>query len=103
MGSPAQQSVPVMPTNLKELIDYLTVRPRVIVRSDAPGLQGPRTFLRSSCGAMWFRDHLGAETFLPINCGLVDAETGIEIDPLGFTVTKFRRVIRFDYATEAPR
>lgn len=100
MGSTMQSSAPVMPTTLKELIEYLAVRPRVIVSSDIPGLKGPRTFLRAACGSLWFRDHLGAESFMLLNCGLVNAETGIEIDPLGFTVTKFGRQMRFDYAIE---
>lgn len=90
-----------LPTNLQELIAYLQVRPWVDATSDVAALQGRRRFLKAAGGALWFRNPLTrSDTFLPVNCGLVDSETGIEFDDGGFTVLKFGKTIRFNYVAD---
>jgi hypothetical protein len=88
----------VAPTNFRELLEYLAVRPRVMASCDDPKFpSGPRTFVRYELGRLWFADDQHVESFIPINCRVSGSETGILIDAQGFTIEKFARQFRYDF------
>lgn len=86
------------PDNLVALVAYLKEHPRVFTECDREGVpSGERRFVRVANGGLWFRDNRGKESYLPVDCGLTAAETGVAFHPGGFDVTKFGVTIRYRY------
>ena len=86
------------PRSLRKLIEYLGRRPFVIDKRTNERWG----FVCCSESGLWFEDAWTESRYIPLNCGKVDAETGVTFDDAGFTVTKFGRSLRFEYAVEAP-
>jgi hypothetical protein len=86
------------PTNLPELIEYLGWREHARVLMRRKGTFSREDFLGMNGGLMWFyclED--GLAHHVPIECGMVAAETGVTFDEDAFHVTKFGVTIDFFY------
>lgn len=92
-------AVRATPTNMQELVEYLTAHPRVRMTSSSPKtpLSAGDTFLRVEGGSMWFRGDDGREHHLPLSCGMVSSETGVKFAPHSFAVEKFGVTITSTY------
>lgn len=90
------------PTSLTEAIIYLREHPRVTVRGPDLPLKGvavtrDEEFVKYTHGGFWFRIPGQDPHFMPVACGLTQAESGLTFDCLGFTLTKFGIPIRVNY------
>jgi hypothetical protein len=100
------------PKALNQLVEFLRAHPRVRV-TNLDGSIETRTFHDSDRGShgLWFRRDgqdasvdESAMAFLPVNCTMTAAaamaESGVDLDDAGFTLTKFGRKLRVDYLRE---
>jgi hypothetical protein len=90
------------PTNLADLAAYLRDFPAVTT-TNFNGTVTDDIFVGADGTGFFFICVDGNETFLPINCRMGAAaahESGVTIDDLGFTLTKFGKTIRVDYREE---
>lgn len=86
------------PKDLKALIEYLKVCPRVQGRHEAAVMR----FASQQKGGLWFQvEGEARRVYLPINCGLTAAESGFAFTDAGFTVTKFNITLKYDYVADA--
>lgn len=95
------------PQTMRDLVPYLTAHPDVEIhrpehtsrRTGAVILQMRDVcrFSKQAGGGLWFVEPGGEEHYLPIDCGMTAAETGVELDEAGFTLTKFGLPIRVTY------
>lgn len=88
------------PTNLADLIRFLSEHRRVRVKHPQPELCGEAVFEGHRDGGLWFARENGEDAYLPINCGMTPAESGFFFDERGFAVTKFGQTIRYTYVSE---
>jgi hypothetical protein len=93
------------PSKIAELVPFLEEH-RFALLTDLYGKDEIVRFLRADAGGLHFSGEV-REHYLPIRCGAPGdrSETGIELDPEGFSITKFGRTVRVRYlapaATEA--
>lgn len=89
------------PRNLKELVVHLAGSPDVLFCR--PGrLPARRRFVSYERGGLWFSldGEVEPSSYLPVHCGRVASETGIDFDAAGFTLTKFGIATRVEYSTD---
>jgi hypothetical protein len=75
-----------------DVIDHLRSHPRVSMVSPDSRVtfaEGAHRFLGVEQGLMWFEGPDRVKHHLPIDCGLTDAESGIQVKRDGFVLTKF--------------
>ena len=93
------------PRSIRQVVAYLADRPNVLSTCNDSRV-GTRilTFQRYANGGFWWLDKEGKGSYLPIHCGhnKMHSETGITFDASGFTVTKFKLAIRYEYISESP-
>lgn len=95
------------PKTLREVVRYLADHPEVEIHrpehtSTRTGQVIPEErsrcrFRASAGGGLWFDASPGREHYLPIDCGMTEAETGVTLDEGGFTLVKFGIAIRVTY------
>ncbi len=87
------------PTRLADLVAWLDEH-RFCELTDPFGQVEIVRFMRAADGGLWFagetRNH-----YLPVRCGLAGdrSETGVTLDPGGFTLSKFGKDVRLKYLT----
>lgn len=89
----------LIPTDFKSLLAYLEQHPRVYESSPDPGVcaEGEMRFHEQADGGLWFWGPSGFHRYLPIDCGLTPAETGVTFRAGGFDVTKFGATVSYEY------
>ena len=95
-------SRPDRPTNLTQLVEFLTQHPRVRESCGDPRVTaaGDMTFLETREGGLWFRCRHNFNRYLPVDCGMTPAESGFLFDAEGFAVEKFGVTIRYTYLAD---
>ena len=84
--------------SIDQLVEFLTGHPDVHSYCEVAGYPSQDlTYRTYKDGGMWFRDALGKDVYLPINCNKTPMETGVDFRPEGFDLTKFGITIHYDY------
>jgi hypothetical protein len=92
------------PRSVRELLDYLDEHPKVAIVSSQPSWNYDhpkeiRVYSHTSRGGLWFTNpkDRNRPCYVPISCGQVDSETGLEFTESGFAVTKFGVTFTYTY------